>query len=130
MVYVDTNILIYLFENHPEYGKSAAGALTDLQQHGHEFVTSVLTITECLAGTKGLALSTLQNLAHMRFVVVDEAIATTAADLQRGGGLKIGDAIHLATALQQKAGLLLTNDAQLVKVAKKHLAVQQLAVYE
>jgi predicted nucleic acid-binding protein len=125
VIYLDTNILIYLFENHPIYGEQAARTITKLQEE-HRFTCSTITITECLAQVTDITLGTFKSLPGLSLVSLDEAVASRAACLQRETTLRIGDAIHLATALEQKADKLLTNDKQFAKTAKKYLPIQTL----
>jgi predicted nucleic acid-binding protein len=65
-------------------------------------------------------------MPSLEIVPLNEAVAIEAARLQQKTPLRIGDAIHLATALQQQATLFLTNDKQLAKIAKSYLNVQTL----
>jgi predicted nucleic acid-binding protein len=123
VVYLDTVILIYLLEGHPSFGQSIATELTRLESQGQTFTTSVLTITEYLAGTSETTTEALKQIQRLSFVAVDEAIATRSADLQREHGLKIGDAIHLATCLERGCELFFTNDQKLAKAAKDYCVV-------
>jgi predicted nucleic acid-binding protein len=127
VVYVDTNILIYLYEYHPVYGRRVADELTSLGEEGQTLISSTLIITECLAGTNGVTLANLHSTANLQFIHLDEVVAEKAAGLQRETSLRIGDAIHLATALTQKADVLFTNDLLFAKTAVKYLPVKTLA---
>lgn len=127
MIYIDTNILIYLYEHHPVYGRRVADELTSLREQDQLLLSSTLIITECLAGTSGVTLANLQSTANLQFIHLDEMVAEKAASLQSETSLRIGDAIHLATALIQKADVLFTNDLLFAKTAKKYLAVKTLA---
>ena len=124
-LYLDTNILIYLLEEYETYSRLVADKL---QEFGADdsLVTSTVTITEFLAGTVSSSFATLQQVPRLHFVPLDEALAEQAALLQRKDGLRIGDAIHLATAVQQEAKSLFTNDKQLAKVAGKYMKVESL----
>lgn len=126
MVYIDTNILIYLFEDHPDYGRKVADELTSLKEQNQPLICSTLLIAECLAGTNGVTLATLNNTANLHFVHLDEVMAEKAASLQQETSLRIGDAIHLATALVQEADMLFTNDLPFAKIAAKYLPVKTL----
>ncbi|MEO6760861.1 MAG: type II toxin-antitoxin system VapC family toxin [Candidatus Saccharimonadales bacterium] len=123
MVYLDSNILIYLFEHHPQFGRQVADIISGLQPT-NRFICSTLTVTECLAQVTKITLKTFHELPQLDLIPLDEAVANQAATLQRDANLRIGDAIHLATALQEKADLFLTNDLQLAKIAQKYLKVQ------
>ena len=126
MVYLDTNVLIYLLERHASYSERVADALDELRSQKQSFLTSVIAITEFLAGTKSPNHKALHRVAHLNFEVLDENSATQAALIQRKHKLQIGDAIHLATAISQGATLFFTNDKPLAKVAKAYLPVKTL----
>lgn len=127
MVYLDTNILIYLMEGHPQYGTQIAAALEELTGQNDMLITSAITVTEFLAGTSSSSLVTLQQVPKLKLVGFDETLAEQAAVLQRKhSSLQIGDAIHLATALQQQTTLFFTNDKSLAKIIAKYLKVKTL----
>ena len=46
--YFDTNVLIYLVENHPVYRDKIVALIDALDQLGCEIITSELTLAECL----------------------------------------------------------------------------------
>ncbi len=121
MVYVDTNILIYLLEG-KEWSHPIADKLTALSL---PLKTSALTITEFLSGAINFedARASLYQMPSLVFIKVNEPIAERAADLQKNHGLKIGDALHLATAIEGDCTYFFTNDLKLAKAAGKYLAV-------
>ncbi len=124
MLYVDSNIFIYLFENHPTYGVAVADLLSG-DQH-QELVSSTLVLVECLAQTKDISPDTFRAIPRLRLTAVDEQVAERAARLQRTTDLRIGDAIHLATALTCQADRFFTNDRQLAKAARPYIEVVSL----
>lgn len=127
MTYVDTNIFVYLLENTPKLGRLAAELLTAQQTAGEVLVSSTLTFTEFIAGAKDEnAAALLLSVPVSTFIAVDQEIAISAGTLQRKHGLKIGDAIHLASCLQAQCTSLITNDLKLAKVAANYVTVIQL----
>jgi predicted nucleic acid-binding protein len=126
-LYVDTNIFIYLLERHEHLSSRVA---TELEQFVKSpdsgLLTSTVTITEFLAGTKSTSSETLKRIPRLTFCNLDENIAERAGQLKRKNGLKIGDAIHLASAISSNAEALYTNDKQLIAIASKHLKVVHL----
>jgi predicted nucleic acid-binding protein len=126
LLYVDTNILIYLLEKHEPYSTKAAEILDAHAAEGGKLVTSTVTITEFLAGTVSSEISTLYMVPGLEFVVLDEALAASAADMQRDSNLRIGDAIHLATAVHMRCGHFFTNDKLLAASVHKYLPVKSL----
>jgi predicted nucleic acid-binding protein len=123
MFYIDTNILIYLFELHDPYSKQVANILEEATNNGKQLVTSTITVTEFLAGTTSSSLETLHKVPNLNLIPVDEKLAEQAAILQREASIKIGDSIHLATAIQQKAETFFTYDKKLSKVVEKYMSI-------
>lgn len=124
MTYLDTNILIYLLEDISGLGTATVDILAKQLHDGRTLITSVLTITEYLAGALDpLASQTILALPDINFLPIDKSIATRAGNLQGEHNLKIGDAIHLASCLETKCQAFITNDRQLAKVAAKYTTV-------
>jgi len=123
MLYLDTNILIYLFELHDPYSKKVAIILEEFTDSGKQLVTSAVTVTEFLAVTTLSSLETLHKVPKLNIISVNENLAEQAAIIQRKNSIKIGDSIHLATAISQKAEAFFTNDKKLIKVVDKYLSV-------
>ena len=126
LLYVDTNIFIYLLEQHGTFSQKAADILQAHADADSQLVTSAITVTEFLAGTTKSTLSTLQRVPRLNIMNLDEAIAEKAALLQRESNLSIGDAIHVATALRVRASHLFTNDKQLAKAAQPFISIKSL----
>lgn len=126
MMYIDTNILIYLLEQHAYYSDLVAKTLDEATKGDGTLVTSAITVTEFLAGTKSSSLDTLRQVPRLSFISLEENLAEQAALLQTKNNLQVGDAIHLATALQQHAETFFTNDKQLAKIVKNYMAVREL----
>ena len=126
LLYLDTNALIYLLEQHELYSDKVASILESHVSSGGELIASVVAITEFLAGTPLTNLSIIYKIPRLHFVPLDEALAEKAALLQRETKLQIGDAVHLATAIHAQASHFFTNDKQLLNTAAKYLPVKTL----
>jgi predicted nucleic acid-binding protein len=126
MVYVDTNILIYLLEDTGASSVRTADIFERLKSQGHEFMSSVLSITEFLAGTTGGTLEMLQSIPGLSFHPIGELVAVEAGLLQQKSTLRIGDCLHLAAALDLNCDILFTNDRKFSKIASKHITVQNI----
>lgn len=125
MIYVDTNILIYLLE--PTALTTRVAELFDqIIESGESPISSTILVVEFLTGTKGSDASILLDLPSFRFVDLDAAIATKAAELQRESKLTLGDACHLATALVSGCTKLITNDIGFAKIARHYIPAQTL----
>lgn len=124
VVYIDTNIIVYLLEGTDNFGQKVAAKLTAFQDAGRSLVTSSITITEFLAGTPdNAAFSSLETMPGLTFIDVTKNIALRAAELQRLHKLTIGDAIHLASCLEYRSKSLFTNDVKLSNIAKGYVEV-------
>ncbi len=122
-IYLDTNILIYLLEKHKNYSKNVATILDTYSKKGYLFLSSVITVTEFLAGTISASLDTLHQVPRFCLINLNEDLAQKAAVLQKNNHMQIGDAIHLATAIEQKTELFFTNDKILANIVKNYMSV-------
>jgi len=123
MLYIDTNILIYLFESHDPFSKQVARVLEEFTKANKPLVTSTITVTEFLAGTDSSNLKTLHQVPNLIIIPLNESLAEQAAILQRKFKMQIGDSIHLATAIEQPAESFFTNDKKLASIVEKYIPV-------
>ena len=123
MVYVDTNILIYLFEGNKQYSMSIAEYLEDSRAKDIKLVTSALTVTELIAGNSSITLDMVEMLNNLEVVALDGDIAELAGRLQNAENILIGDSVHLATALNRKCTTIYTNDDKLAKKSSKFMKI-------
>lgn len=87
-------------------------------------VTSPVTLAECLQGALQASDSTIQEafvslIVHgpnTHFHVIDATTAIRAAELRVKHGLRLPDALQLASALATGCEALLTNDMQFNRV--------------
>lgn len=116
---VDANCFIYLFEP-PGSERGRRVQEMFVEPTTSAVVTSVLTIAELLI--KPLRDGSEQEANDLREAVVaiprleiidvNLRVAETAALIRAATNLKLPDAIHLATAVQQDAAAFLTNDSR------------------
>lgn len=119
-VAIDTNIFIYLFQNHQEFGQKSIDLFAQLITNRTPIITSVITLTELLslpASTPQVLRlkTTFLELPNLNLTDVNQSIATKAAQIRRKFGFRLPDAIQLATAIYTKARRFVTNDTQLSK---------------
>ena len=124
-VYLDTNIIIYALEGYETYAapiKSLLQALTDGEIIA---VTSELTVAEVLVKPKRDGNAKLEE-AYRRFLLptaslrnsaVSREILEAAAGIRATSALKLPDAIHWATAINEHCDSFLTNDEGFKSVA-------------
>ena len=133
MIAYDTNILIYALEGTSEWARAAQAVVQEGERGGAAL--SVLVWQELMTGVvlKGNGLdadvaAALSSLGATRFVPVTQAICERAVALTKHyGKLVYGyDAIHLATALEHKANVFMTNDKALLSVHIEGLTIRGL----
>lgn len=123
-VYLDTAPLIYYLEQNATHSSYLNQLFKKNEAGEFIFYTSVVTLTEVLTlpfrqGNVELAeqyqyfLSETQTL---KLIPVNIPIARLAAKLRAAYGIRMPDAIHLATAMEIKADWFLTNDIALKKI--------------
>src|SRR3989344_7331642 len=115
---LDPPLFIYLFEDHPRFGKRAARILNLLQEGEVRGVFSAIGMIEILTGPKkrgheDLALRyehSLRTFPNLSVIGLNEHIVWIASDLRAKYGIKTPDGIHLATAIDAGAKRFITND--------------------
>jgi predicted nucleic acid-binding protein len=135
-------IVIYAVEGNPVDQQRALNHLTALEQAGHRFAISELTLTECLVPVfgpgSGQRLSDFFQFFHgpnLRTLGLTAAIHTRASAIRgsytypaispaspRRYGL--ADALHLAAAIESGCDVFLTNDNQLANF--RDISVEEL----
>lgn len=125
-VYFDTNIFIYAFEGYPKYSQLIQTLFAANDQERYTTFTSELTLAELLV--KPLAdnnkllvdtyLNTLPSTQGLNLLPISRAVLIAAAKLRAtiGSQVKLPDAIHLASALEQGCSTFVTNDKRLKAV--------------
>lgn len=117
-VFVDTAPLIYLVEDEGSRADKVAGFLDLSTRLGVLWVTSLVTYMEILVlptrkGQRELAgkyRDFLTNSEQISLHPLDVCVADAAVELRARHGIKVPDAIQLATARVSGADIVLTND--------------------
>jgi predicted nucleic acid-binding protein len=122
-IYLDTNLLVYAVEEITPYAEQVRPLLQAADQGEIGLVTSLLALAETLVVPyrKGdeVLIRTYQELltsppAGLVVAPLDAALLERAAQLRASAdGLRLPDAIHLATAETQRCDWFLTNDKHL-----------------
>lgn len=124
IVALDTSVFIYLFEEHPTFGKRAEKILHEIDCGKQKGIFSVIGMIELQTGPKSLnrhdvaaryreLITTFPNLSVIN---LNEAIVERTSDLRARYKISTPDAIHLATAIEFGAVAFITNDKALKKV--------------
>ncbi|MBS1718567.1 MAG: type II toxin-antitoxin system VapC family toxin [Armatimonadetes bacterium] len=121
-IYVDTNVWIYALEAPHLFPNLQAAFVSPLQSGDLEAVCSWITLAEVLVKPIQNADLTLETyyrrLIHpsvCSMVDVDEQIAAAAATLRAEHGIRLPDAIHIATGQASGCDYFLTSDANWAK---------------
>ena len=122
-IYWDTNMFIYLHEDHPEFGPLVRQAYEFLVARNDTLCTSVFTVGEVLTlplRKQDLqATDTIRNSmlsGEVELIPFTISMAERYAQIRGATLLKAPDALHLATAIETKVDLFVTNDHQLQKL--------------
>jgi predicted nucleic acid-binding protein len=123
VVYVDTQIIIYSVEKHPDYWLLLRPLWAASRAGSIDIVSSELALLETLVGplknTDTFLATTYEQLltsTDMRLIPISTTILKTAARLRAEWNLKTPDALHAATALAARCTLFLTNDTDFHRV--------------
>lgn len=120
-IFWDTNLFIYLFEDHGHHSKEATALLKKMAERGDELITSTLTIGEILARPMQEGdierCQQYENAIRSNAMIAafDMAAARNFAKIRSRNEKKIRppDAIQLACASANSVDLFLTNDKHL-----------------
>ena len=120
-VLVDSAPFIYLLQDHAEFAPRFVGLFEASRAQQLHVALSAVTLAEVLvgpfkAGQDALARRYERALRAFEVVPVTAEIAVQAARLRSRYGLKLPDAIQLATALDVGASALVTHDRDFGKV--------------
>jgi predicted nucleic acid-binding protein len=118
-IFWDSNLFIYLLEDHPEFSRAVAELRQKMLERGDQLLTSALTLGEVLV--KPLALGDLElcriyeDVFSKAAVVLpfDGKVARRYAAIRSDRSVKAPDAIQLACASEAGADLFITNDRRL-----------------
>lgn len=118
LIGLDSNIFIYHFEDNPEFREYVQTILARLSENECKAITSVISIIETLSYPlpKNIALKIQKgftSIPNLGIFDVNNGIAIKAAEIRRKYRFRLPDAVQLATAIQAKADLFVTNDLRL-----------------
>ena len=128
---VDTPIIIYFVETHPQYDALVTEVFQHIADSTFTGVTSVITLIEVLIRPFRRGDIRLQqeyrdlllHSANFEMVSIDTAIAERAAEIRARYNFRIPDALQIAAALAAGCEAFLTNDAELKRVTELRMLV-------
>lgn len=114
---IDSNVLIYVLEGHERFGRKAAAVIDSIDADDVTGAMATFGEMEVLAGhARAGDASRFERVADeirsigLQLVPLDSSIAADAAWLRGTSSLRPGDAIHVASARNAGATVLVTND--------------------
>lgn len=120
LIFWDTNLFIYLIEQHPTFSPKVAAVRDRMLRRRDRLCTSALTLGEALVGPKlrndeSLAVEyrTLLRPPLVAVIPFAEETAEQYAMIRAGSSVSRSDAIQLACASTAQVDLFLTNDLRL-----------------
>ncbi|GIP32023.1 type II toxin-antitoxin system VapC family toxin [Paenibacillus sp. J2TS4] len=132
---LDTNLFIYVFEQHPEFGEKAKSILEQIEDGLVTAVASSVSLTEILVKPIREGNLTLEkqykllfsHFPNLTILPIDNMVAERAAYLRGKYNIRTPDALILATALAANADFFITNDQRLENVKEiKCVSLDQL----
>jgi predicted nucleic acid-binding protein len=120
LIYLDSNIVIYVVEQPDPFGPRASARISALAAAGDRLVVSDLTRLECRANAvaTGDHVTLAQydaffSQAVERVMPLTTAVVDRATRIRGQYRFKTPDALHLAAAVEAGCHVFLTNDARL-----------------
>jgi predicted nucleic acid-binding protein len=120
LIFVDSNVIIYLIEQPPDWGPRTRARISTLYADGDQMVVSDLVRMECrvgpLAAGDAVTLAAFDSFfasSHVQVVGVTGAVCDRAAAIRAALGFRPLDALHLAAAVEHGCERFLTYDARL-----------------
>ncbi len=120
IVFLDTNIVIYLVEGPPGLGPRATTYVTALRSAGHTFAVSDLVRVECrvhpIRHANHVLLAQYDAFfaaTHVQVLPLTTPVCDRATFLRATYNFKLADALQLAAAIVHGCDRFLTNDARL-----------------
>ena len=120
LVYLDTNVVIYLVERPADLGGLAWARIAELRSGGHTLVVTHLVRMEARVGpmrqADGTSLAQFDAFfrgSEVKVLDVTASMFDRAAEIRAGHRFNTPDSIHLAAAIVAGCEVFLTNDTRL-----------------
>ena len=126
VVGLDTMVFIYHFEENQAYSPLTFSIFESLEKGNFNGITSILTLLEILVKPKkenNLLLTErykllFETFPNLQVKELNENIADIASSLRAHYNINTPDAIQIATSLEAKADMFITNDVTLKKISE------------
>jgi len=123
---LDTMVFIYHFEENQLYSPLTFSIFESLEKGSFNGITSTLTLLEILVKPKkenNLLLTErykllFETFPNLQVKTLNENIADIASTLRANYNIDTPDAVQIATSLEAKADIFITNDETLKKISE------------
>jgi predicted nucleic acid-binding protein len=122
-IFWDTNVFIYLFEDHPQFSKPTIALRHNMLKRGDQLITSTMTLGEIQVkprktGNIAQADRYRNSISQVASIVsFDSKAADAYAVIRERTGIRGPDAIQLACASSVGVEVFITNDLRLHQVS-------------
>lgn len=135
-IYFDTNVWIYAVESYPAFIQELLVLLQSIDQGNQIAITSELSLAEVLVkplqeqnkARQDAYKKAIVNRKNVFVVPVLREILIDAAQVRADTGLKLPDAIHVATAVRVQCSTFLTNDDRLKSLSSLNVVLLSEAI--
>ena len=134
LIYLDTNIWIYAYENDPVFGTSARVLLDQLKRPEYHLTSSLFVLNELLVlptrHNDTFTVASYRRLFRSSYLTVLPYTAQAVniyTQLRAFYPVKPLDALHLATAINNKVDLFLTQDEKLLSLNLSGITIADLS---
>lgn len=122
-IYWDTMVFAYLLESHPVFGPQVRAAYETLVDRGDRLCTSAFTLGELLVLPRRMknqpiiaAITAFLRSGEVEIIPFSWEAAEQYSIVRADTRVKAADAIHLASAMEARVDLFVTNDRELLKL--------------
>lgn len=132
LIYLDSDVVIYLIEQSPTWGPKAAARIAAALANRDELAVSDLTRLECRV--QPIATANHTRLAQfdaffsspaVRLVPLSKGAVDHATEVRAKYKFQTPDALHLGAALEAGCGLFLTHDQRLTRFSNLPIELLQ-----
>jgi len=135
-IYLDTNVWIYAVESYPTFITELTALLDSIDQGYQVAITSELSLAEVLVkplreqnqARQEAYKRAVVNRKNVFVVPVLRELLIDAAQVRADTGLKLPDAIHVATAVRSQCTTFLTNDERLKNLGSLNVVLLSEAI--
>jgi len=135
-IYLDTNVWIYAVESYPAFIQELTVLLQSIDQGNQIAITSELSLAEVLVkplqeqnqARQDAYKRAVVNRKNVFVIPVLRELLIDAAQVRADTGLKLPDAIHVATAVRSQCTTFLTNDERLKSLGSLHVVLLSEAI--